>query len=146
MTVDDVWASAPLTGIVHGDTSRSMDARVRDLFVAGLRSGRYPQGYDRLRGPDDTYTALGVLCDIATKLKVVAWDRVDGEWFIAPLDVPATGSALPRPVREWAKIKGAHPSEELPLEWRGALHPIWRLSDIYKLSFDEIASLIEAQY
>lgn len=148
MTATDEWTSEPLVGIVHGGETPSMDAKVRNVFVAGLRSGRYHQGYDRLRSQDGMfYTPLGVLCDIATLLKRCAWDRVDDEWFIpCALDVPQTGSALPQPVREWAKIKGTHPSQELPLVWRGNQHPIWRLSDIYKLSFDEIASLIEEQY
>jgi hypothetical protein len=146
MTLVDEWASAPLVGVVHGGTSPSMDPSVRNLLVAGLRSGMYRQGYDRLRSADDTFTPLGVLCDIATRLKRAAWDRIDNEWFIAPLTVPASGGVLPLSVREWAKIKGTHPSQELPLVWRGNQHPIWRLSDIFKLSFDEIASLIEAQY
>lgn len=146
MTLVDEWESAPLVGVVHGDTIRTMDPRVRDLWIAGLRSGRYPQGYDRLRSSDDRYTAFGVLCDIATKLKKVAWDRLGDEWFIAPLEVPATGSHLPRPVREWAGIKGAHPAQDVPL-WLGTgLHPMWRLSDIYRLPFNVIADLLADQY
>lgn len=146
MTLVDEWASAPLQGVVHGDTVLSMNPRVRDLWIAALRSGRYPQGYDRLRSSDDRYTALGVLCDIATKLKRAAWDRLGTEWFISPLDVPATGSRLPLSVREWAGIKGAHPSQELPLWVGSSLHPIWRLSDIFQLPFNVIADLIEDQY
>jgi hypothetical protein len=140
------WDSRPLVGIVHGDTSPTMLPKVRDLFVAGLRSGRYPQGFDRLRSADETFTALGVLCDIATKVKEVAWDKIDGEWFIAPLNPPATGAFLPRPVRDWAGITGTHPSQELPLEWGGYMHPIWRLSDIFKMPFDVLADLVRLQY
>ena len=140
------WDSAPLVGIVHDDKTPSMNPRVRDLFVAGLLSGRYKQGYDRLRSADDEFTALGVLCDVATRVKAVAWERFEGEWFIAPLNPPATGAFLPFPVRHWAGIEGTHPSQELPLEWAGNLHPIWRLSDIYKMPFDLIAGMIRMQY
>lgn len=146
MTLTDEWASEPLTGIVHDEVPVSMDPKVRDLLVAGLLSGRYSQGYDRLRSVDELYTPLGVLCDIAVKLGVCAWDRVDDEWFIAPLNPPATGAFLPPIVREWAKIKGTHPSQELPLRVEGDLHPIWRLSDIFKMPFVDIAGLLKDQY
>jgi hypothetical protein len=142
----DEWTSEPLSGIVHDEIPVSMDPQVRNLFVAGLLSGRYAQGYNRLRTIEDEFSVLGVLCDIATKVKVCAWDRLESEYFIAPLLIPATGAFLPPVVREWAKIKGSHPSQELPLVWQGAKHPIWRLGDIFHLSFEEIGYLVKAQY
>lgn len=141
------WASTPLTGIVFPNTERRLDSRVKDLFVKALRSGRYPQGYDRLRSIDDTYTPLGVLCDLATKVGVASWDRIDDEYFISGTQPPASGGSLPLQVREWAGIEGTALSQELPLaDMNGDLHPIWRVSDIFKVDFAVIADLIEAQY
>ena len=141
------WTSTPLSGIVFPDTERKMDPRVRDLFVKALRSGKYPQGYDRLRSIDDTYTALGVLCDLATKVGAASWDRVGDEYFISGSQPPSTGGTLPVQVREWAGIEGTALSQELPLrDLNGDLHPIWRVSDIFKVDFTVIADLIEAQY
>lgn len=140
------WGSAPLVGIVHDEATPSMDPAIRDLLVAALKSSKYPQGYDRLRSIEDEYTALGVLCDLATKLGVCEWDRVEGEYFIAPLIVPATGAFIPQVVRDWAGIKETHPSQELPLMWQGNKHPIWRLTDLFKVPFAEVAELIRYQY
>ncbi len=146
--ITDEWASEPLSGIIFPDEMPTMDPKVRDLFVGALRLGVYAQGYTRLRTIEDEFTALGVLCDLATRVPnpPCAWDRLDDEYFIAPLVIPATGAYLPPPVREWAKISHTHPSQELPLLWQGAKHPIWRLSDIFKVPFGELADLIEAQY
>ena len=45
-----------------------MDAGVKVLWVAALRSGTYTQGRRRLFNPySNTYCCLGVLCDIAEK-------------------------------------------------------------------------------
>jgi hypothetical protein len=137
----DEWASAPLTGVVH-EEPWTMDTQIKAVWVAALRSGLYKQGFDRLR-TEDTYTPLGVLCDIATKVNVCTWDCVDGEYFIAPMQPPTTGAFLPVIVRDWAGIKGTHPSQEAPLSYEGALHPVWRLSDIFRLDFDTIADLLE---
>ena len=42
-----------------------MDKRIKKKWVDALRSGKYKQGQGRLKGVDDTYCCLGVLCKIA---------------------------------------------------------------------------------
>lgn len=135
--------------IIHEDaTPRINNQEVKELWVAALRSGQYSQGmYYLKRGVTGTtefrYCPLGVLCDLAVRLKITTWDhlRHDGKWMIG-----GQLSSLPLPVWEWAGIEGMHPSQLVPLEWNGEKYPIWELNDRYKLSFDQIADLLEAQY
>lgn len=116
---------------------------VRDIWVSALRTGAYAQGFDSLlRSEDDKFCPLGVLCDLASLVGIVAWDKIDGRWFIPPL----TTSGVSGPVMDWAGFKGMHPSQLVPLTFGGVKHPIWRLNDTFKLSFDAIADLIEEQY
>lgn len=41
-----------------------MDKTAKEQWIDALRSGEYEQGYFRLRGEDNTYCVLGVLCDV----------------------------------------------------------------------------------
>ena len=93
--------------MVHGDMVVTMDSDVRDLWVMALRSGTYPQGQFRLRSDEDTYCPLGVLADLAVRLNVVTWEKLDGKWFLAPW---VEGTFLPHKVQEWAGFTGMHSS------------------------------------
>lgn len=150
------WDSAPLAGVIF-DVPSTMDEAVRDLWVAVLRSGVYTQGYDRLRSLEDHFTPLGVLCDLAVRVGVTSWDKLDGEWVLPSMHLPMTGGLIPPAVIEWAGFKGMNPSQLVPLKLDGVVHtlvaldsgvrhPIWRLSDIFCMSFTDIADIIEAQY
>jgi hypothetical protein len=41
-----------------------MNAELKVKWIAALRSGKYRQGLGRLRGGDNSYCCLGVLCDV----------------------------------------------------------------------------------
>lgn len=41
-----------------------MNADVKAKWVEALRSGRYKQGFEKLRSAGDEFCCLGVLCDI----------------------------------------------------------------------------------
>lgn len=41
-----------------------MNEEIKTKWLEALRSGRYQQGKSVLRGPDDRYCCLGVLCDV----------------------------------------------------------------------------------
>ena len=116
---------------------------VRDLWVKALRSGAYPQGRFQLRSPDDTFCPMGVLVDLASMVGVVTWEKLDGIWFVPPHD---EGRSITPVVAEWAGFKGMHLSQPVPLTFGGVKHPIWRLNDQFKLSFDTLADLLEEQY
>src|SRR5687768_8842051 len=98
---------APIGGIIH-DKPTSMRAEARDLWVAALRSGAYPQGRFQLRSPDNEFCPLGVLADLATMVGVVTWEKLDGIWFLPPWE---RGNALPPLVQTWAGFKGMHGSQ-----------------------------------
>lgn len=141
------WTSAPRVGIVHDNTERSMDPWVKELWIEALTGGEYPQGHYYLRQEiegDHFYDPLGVLTGVAVEHKITTWEHVknDNLWF-SPGGEPTRISTI---VYEWANFKGMHPSQVCPLEWANSLHPIWRLSDHYKLTFDVIADLLGRQY
>jgi hypothetical protein len=134
--------SPPRTGVVHTPTAVSMNPSIRDEWCEAMESGQYAQNHKGLlRTSDDLFCPLGVLVDIATKYKVVAWDQVSGYYIVNGAE-----NHLPPPVREWAEITGSHPSQDLVLHWGGDFHPIWRLNDHYKMTFDVISHLVRAQY
>lgn len=129
-------------GIVH-DVATSMHPEIRDLWVAGLQSNMYQEGRTQLRTKDDRYDALGVLADIAVQLDVAKWDHNEDE---DRYHIFGFYNGLPNRIREWAGFKGMHPSHDVPLTWDGERHPIWRLTDTFRLGHDVIGDLIAAQY
>lgn len=44
-----------------------ISARIKELWVAALRSGKYKQGKGLLRNDKDEFCCWGVLCDLAAK-------------------------------------------------------------------------------
>ncbi len=62
-----------------------MDQEVKAKWIAALKSGKYKQGRDRLRGPKDKFCCLGVLCDVIDSTKWVkepdGYSFMDRAWF-----------------------------------------------------------------
>jgi len=105
-----------------------MNADVKALWVAALRSGDYTQAKRYLR-PHDGHCCLGVLCEVA----VTAGVYVPAEWTEFAL--------LPNEVRDWAGCGGL-----------GAIVTIGthreylpEHNDIHEATFAQIADAIEAQ-
>lgn len=148
--MSDLVSADPLdpnafVGGVEASYDVSMNTTVRDLWCDALESGTYPQGRYVLRTQDNRYCPLGVLTDLAVEADVVVWDSLFG--MKKPLYcVQGITNNLAPAVRVWAGIKGAHPSEQVMLEWAGAWHPLYRLNDHYRLPFDVLAHLIRLQY
>lgn len=143
MTIIDPEPIVIPKGIVHDDVRPRMSTEVKNLWVAGLRSGMYKEGKGYLRTINDEYDPYGVLCDIAAQLGIVSWDHTKHE---DQYHIYGVKTYLPVVVREWAELKGMHPSQDVPLRWDNELHPIWRLVDRWNLDHTIIADLIEAQY
>lgn len=131
----------PPAPLIH-DVPTSMSPEIRDLWVMALRSDLYSRTRGRLR-EEDNFCPLGVLGDLGVQVGIATWEKVDGRWFLAPWE---TGTALPRPIQEWAGFTGMHSSQLVPLNYFGYRQPLYRLNDVYRLSFEEVADLIEAQY
>ena len=51
-----------------------MRQEIKDLWIEALESGKYEKGKGTLRGADDSYCCLGVLCDIyRTRRRKGSW-------------------------------------------------------------------------
>lgn len=85
-----------------------MDPKIKERWVAKLRSGEYKQGTKRLHRGDNTFCCLGILCELAVEDGVIP----------SPVLVPDvalhvhvyaygafdTQSYLPDEVQEWSGV------------------------------------------
>lgn len=86
-----------------------MNAKVKRLWIAALRGGKFLQGQNALRqqeqGQPDSYCCLGVLCELFRR----ATNR--GSWIGSTFQVDGAKSMaqLPDPVRDWAGLEDRDP-------------------------------------
>jgi hypothetical protein len=115
-----------------------MDKDVKKLWIDALRSGKYQQGKFALNY-QDRFCCLGVLCDLYDQQRCG-----DTLWYQQENGVKGIGGSLhhlPVPVREWAEIESYDP----PVIYNGRTMVISDLNDHEKLSFEELANIIEQQ-
>lgn len=116
-----------------------MNPVAKELWLAALRSGEYSQGRNvlthKVYGPV-RHCCLGVLCEVAIKSGV----NVPAEW---DGDIKYYGSkdgrgGLPAEVRKWSGLDeyGTVPLLDVQLT---------HLNDVRRMSFNEIADIIEEQ-
>lgn len=100
-------------------------------WIAALRSGKYIQGYRRLRTRDSRYCVLGVACDVIDPTR---WSLAHRAGSIAPVYVFDEQHAFTMPY-------------ELGLEWYGMKDQstLAEMNDEGK-SFAEIADYLEREY
>ena len=136
-----------------------MKKEIADRWVAALRSGKFRQGTDYLHCHyHGTYCCLGVLCTLYDE-DAGADDEVAGTWRDGH-------EVLPSEVRDWADMDSVDgsfgksfpcltalndgtklaKSQALALEHLDALPDEPMLGGHVKLSFEEIANVIEAEY
>ena len=106
-----------------------MNADVKALWVAALRSGDYTQAKRYLR-TDDGHCCLGVLCEVA----VAAGVYVPADWRGFTL--------LPDEVRGWAGLR-TDSGENVTIGTHRDYLP--EHNDIHGATFAQIADAIEAQ-
>src|SRR5687768_9129345 len=94
------WDSPVLGGVVH-DVPTSMSQEVKKMWVEALASGHWQQGGPNLRNINGTFTAEGVLADLAVFYGVASWERLGDEYFLPP----NAYWHLPPAVREWAECE-----------------------------------------
>lgn len=121
-----------------------MDQVIKQLWVEALRSGDYLRTEGWLNVTDEGFCCLGVLCDLAEKAGVVqASDKYAGRhigYFSDELgrekyDVP------PPEVVKWSGLSDSNPD----VIYHGATCTLADLNDNEKLTFDQIATVIEEQ-
>lgn len=119
-----------------------MKPEVKDKWLKALRSGEYIQGNGFLK-EGDKFCSLGVLCDLAAKEGVGKWEA-----FVHKLQVFKTSpdtfhpSFPPNAVVEWAGLPSRSPTI---MSGKYSMRNLGALNDIDKLSFGQIADLIEEQ-
>lgn len=130
-----------------------MNTEVKQKWIGALRSGKYEQGSEKLRGANG-YCCLGVLCDIYAQEHNTQWEfRGDEEinpqsqdyWYF-----DEHSEFLPESVMNWAELKTHNPTVRVDVEDNDD-EDNWyykdELSDINDSGYDfsQIANLIEAQ-
>lgn len=119
-----------------------MNQEIKKLWIDGLRSGKYKQGKNRLN-QDNKFCCLGVLCDIYAKEKNIPWTKKYPEERYLGIYINGLYDAeiLPVPVQEWAGLNDGNP----PVEYCGDPNTLASLNDTDRLTFLEIADIIEEQ-
>lgn len=114
-----------------------MKPEIRRRWVDALRSGEYKQARNTLR-KGESFCCLGVLCDLVR-------DEVEGEWsgdLFAMLESGKQSNVNPpQSVVRYAGIRNDDPL----VEFKNKQYCLTALNDTEKLSFAQIADLIEAQ-
>lgn len=135
-----------------------MNPKVKALWVEALRSGEYTQSFGALRkdgtgGSPKGFCCLGVLCDLAVKAGVIPEPIHQGDEDDTYRYGDNEGTP-PRQVLEWAEMTHIHEGRDAPtLNREGHFHNAFGsrealvvLNDVSKLSFEEIANLIEESF
>ena len=128
-----------------------MNSKVKEAWVNALRSGKYEQGSERLRGVDG-FCCLGVLCDIYAQEHNTEWEfRGNEETNLQPMDYwyyEGESEFLPESVMDWAELKTNNPSLQVDVDDG---EDSWNYNDDVSnlndsgYTFSQIADLIEAQ-
>lgn len=110
-----------------------MNAEIKQLWIAALRSGEYEQGQYQLRY-EDSYCCLGVLCELGVKAGVIQPAERVGE---GDYEYAQHTSFLPSDVYDWSELVDVRVKGIL------ATNRLTSMNDSQKLSFIEIADFIE---
>ena len=109
-----------------------MNPAVKKIWIDALRSGLYKQGKHQLRISLDRFCTLGVLCNLhAQAHPEIAAKQTNlyeylGESYVLPVEA-----------MKWAGLTGRGPMVDTKIG------TIPHLNDIEKMTFDEIADVIE---
>ena len=123
-------------------------------WANALRSGKYKQGTGLLRDHEDNFCPLGVLCDINKEVTGEEWelDQMATHYNFGTEDLSVSSSAVSDLVGLWPAAEDRNrllSRLEKALKRRslsGNLLDIFvELSDITRLTFNEIADLIEGE-
>lgn len=109
-----------------------MDQKIAERWVAALRSGKYKQGFGRLRSKN-RFCCLGVLCNLHAQ----AHPEIASKELRAGIYLHSA-YYLPKAVRDWAEThsdRGLLPGQP----------SLAKLNDV-GISFDEIAKVISKHW
>lgn len=128
-------------------------------WVKALRSGKYQQGRKALRNKDNKFCCLGVLCDISKKNLGIDWEPEEESDSFEIYIMERNGGVLPDKVWEYLgkdtidyKVQISTANLKIPKSVIDSfLFPLTNihlvtLNDHYKLSFDQIADILEEEF
>lgn len=120
----------------HNELKRQiLKPEVKNKWIVALRSGDYKQGRNTLRNPQtDEYCCLGVLCELAHKENICTKEEREYNTMFGGHD-----GLPPLTVRQWAGLSDKSFDSLFIIENDSLAF----LNDVRKLSFNEIADLIE---
>lgn len=125
-----------------------MNARVKEKWLAALRSGEFTQAREYLRNRfvwGYGYCCLGVLCEVYRR------ETDDGEWDDGSFwteDGSGGDTTLPIQVWRWAGLEDEHaplPQFVVYDPMRNAADNLVMLNDFARWDFNQIADVIEQQ-
>lgn len=132
-----------------------MKKTIKKKWLKALRSGEYQQGTGRLKRKEsetcESYCCLGVLTDLYLKEKGGQWVCVDtGEKYgvFRPVDadeVSFSVATLSGPVMKWSGITSEWGTYD-DITGPGGTQSLTTLNDGKRLTFTEIADVIEAKF
>lgn len=116
-----------------------MNPEVKKKWIDALHSGKYNQGYNRLKNimldSNGKYVAshccLGVLCELAVEENIC----YENDRYFGSKENVLSWDALPKAVFVWAELDDSDPIVED--------HHLSIWNDRYQKSFNEIADLID---
>ena len=120
-----------------------MKKSVAMKWIKALRSGKYTQTSDRLKGDNGSYCCLGVLCDIS---KLGRWMPIiigGSKSAYMSSDKETSYGNLPSSVQDWAGISSAYGRIEFT---KNKSVSLTELNDARKRSFKQIAAYIERNW
>ena len=105
-------------------------------WIDALRSGKYKQGYSELQSDEEHFCCLGVACKAFIPEEKQEFSGFDDTLYgILPNSQPFAPEWLVNIDRDFLLRTGG-----------GAEHPLSYFNDGYKLTFDEIADILQAVY
>jgi len=120
-------------------------------WVEALRSGKYKQGRLSLRDINDKFCCLGVLCDIAKGNLNLDWRLGTSEDIC--YEIEDTTTVVPESILEFlgvnihkAFINAGDLRYDLGIPSNESKMSLIDLNDYYKVSFNEIADIIEEEF
>lgn len=144
-----------------------MNPEIKQLWLESLRSGEYAQttgALQNLRDGKSSFCCLGVLCDLAEKAGVtsheIEYSEADsnGYGIYQDGDGFTYTAMLPKVVVDWAELESREifdasdvPNTNGQLKNRVTVDDVsyfalWELNDKAKLTFEQIADIIEEQF
>lgn len=121
-----------------------MDARIKKLWTAALRSGEYKQGRMQLECDDGSMCCLMVLCKIAEAEGIVRIEN--GNAIAVTNEADRSHIVLPEAVMEWAGLQSTTGKYQSTNEDGEVFdEELTEDNDNQGKSFDEIADIIDAK-